>query len=84
MNLYDVEIKNRLKVKRTKKEKELMEVNGYTIIYEQTKKDKDGLFRYEISIFSNGYDFGTFNIASEGGFELLTDIKHLLSLIHKI
>ena len=41
MNLYDVEIKIRLKVKRTKKEKELMEVSGYTIIYEQTKKDKD-------------------------------------------
>lgn len=82
-NMYMDDIK-RLKIKRTKQESEIMETNGYTIVYKRIKQEKDGLFRYEVSVFYIDCHLGTFNITSEGGLELLTDIRCLLSNMNRV
>ena len=65
-NMYMDDVK-RLKIKRVKQERELIETNGYTIVYKRIKQEADGLFRYEVGVFHREYHFGTFNITSEGG-----------------
>lgn len=82
-NIYMDDVK-RLKIKRVKQERELIETNGYTIVYKRIKQEKDGLFRYVVSVFHRDYHFGTFNITSEGGLELLTDIRCLLSNMNRV
>ena len=60
-NMYMDDVK-RLKIKRVKQERELIETNGYTIVYKRIKQEADGLFRYEVGVFHREYHFGTFNI----------------------
>ena len=60
---------------KTKKFKEMLVIESYTIVYERVKNDVNGNPRYEVSIFDNGYHKGTYNITS---YSVEEDIRNLL------
>lgn len=62
-------------MRKTKKIKEMLVIENYTIIYERIKNDVNGNPRYEVSIFDGGYHKGTYNIVS---YNIEEDISYLI------
>ena len=62
-------------MRKTKKIKEMLVLENYTIIYERLKNDVNGNPRYEVSIFDGGYHKGTYNITS---YSVEEDINNLI------
>lgn len=63
------------KMAKTKKFKEMMEIESYTVVYERIKNTVNGAPRYEVTIFDNGYHKGTYNIVT---YTIEESIKDLL------
>lgn len=53
------------KMAKTKKFKEMLVIESYTIVYERVKNDVNGNPRYEVSIFDSGRHKGTYNIVTD-------------------
>ena len=60
---------------KTKKFKEMLVIESYTIVYERIKNTVNGVPRYEVTVFDNGYYKGTYNIAT---YTIEKSIKGLL------
>ena len=62
-------------MRKTKKFKEMLVIESYTIVYERIKNTVNGNPRYEVSIFDNGYHKGTYNIVT---YNVEKSIRNLL------
>lgn len=51
-------------MRKTKKFKEMLIIENYTVIYEKIKNDLNGNPRYEVTVFDGGYHKGTFNVVT--------------------
>ena len=65
-------------MRKTKKIKEMLVIENYTIVYERIKNDVNGNPRYEVSIFDGGRHKGTYNIVT---YNVEEDIKNLLETL---
>lgn len=60
---------------KTKKFKEMLAIEKYTVVYERIKNDVSGNPRYEVTVFEDMHHKGTYNITS---YSVEEDIRKLI------